>query len=68
MCVYVCNFFFTIFIFRFPASIFFSCYKIIFYFFFEIKQEILRKLNVKIKEKDYKILEIFFEVNALVSV
>jgi len=31
-----------------------------FYFFFEIEQEILRKLNVKIKEKDYKILEIFF--------
>jgi hypothetical protein len=30
-----------------------------FYFFFEIEQEILRKLNVKIKEKDYKILEIF---------
>jgi hypothetical protein len=38
------------------------------FFFFEIKQEILRKLNVKIKEKYYKILEIFFEVNALVSV
>jgi hypothetical protein len=39
-----------------------------FYFFFEIKQEILRKLNVKIKEKDYKILEISFEANALVRV
>jgi hypothetical protein len=32
-----------------------------FYFLFEIKQEILRKLNVKIKEKDYKILETFLK-------